>query len=404
MQNLGAEFMRLVLLTLITLASGMAAFASPKVTLAEALPQLLSTNFQRFDSASYTLYTDAPSDEAAEAILRMDKIADEYRTRLGGLFEVNIRQRMPLVLFSRTEDYRRFGFDPDSAGVFTGDALFVSIKRDGAGGISERTWRVMQHEGFHQFASAVIRRSLPPWLNEGLASYFEEAIFTGDGMVSGIAPLKRAQQVATGIRDGGFASTSSMMTMSQESWNAKLEGANYDQAWSMVHFLANAEDGKYRGPFLRFLQALARGTSKERAWAETFGNGKGFEAKWREYWVKMPHNASLPLEARATVAGLTSFMGRAHARGMVFEDFANFIACDAQSLKADPTEWLPPGLYTRMTLLVGSLQQRGCTFSIVSSAGVPQLLCALPEGKTILGSFALNSARRTQVTTELVER
>ncbi|NBV85592.1 MAG: DUF1570 domain-containing protein, partial [Verrucomicrobia bacterium] len=303
--------MRFVLLTLILLASGVAAFASPKVTLAEALPQLLSANFQRFDSASYTLYTDAPSEDAAEAILRMDKIAAEYRTRLGGLFEVNIRQRMPLVLFSRTEDYRGFGFDPDSAGAFTGDALFVSIRRDASGAINERTWRVMQHEGFHQFTSAVIRRSLPPWLNEGLASYFEEAIFTGDGIVSGVVPLKRAQQVAMGIKEGRLASVSSMMTMSQESWNAKLEGANYDQAWSMVHFLANAEDGKYRVPFLRFLQSLARGTSKERAWAETFGNGKGFEAKWREYWLKMPLNATLPLEARAVVGGLTSFMGRA---------------------------------------------------------------------------------------------
>ena len=258
--------MRYLLITLITLTSALESVASVKVPLTEVLPQLLSADFKRYDSPFYSLYTDVSSDEASEAILRMEKMATEYQARLEKLFVIKARQRMPLVLFSKAGDYRRFGFDPDSAGVFTGEALFLIVKRDAAEAISERTWRVMQHEGFHQFAATVIRYSLPPWLSEGLASYFEEAIFTGDGMVSGVIPPRRAQQVAQGLNSGRFVSISKMMTMSQESWNAKLEGENYDQAWAMVHFLANAEEGKYRVPFLRFLLSLARGSSKEKAW------------------------------------------------------------------------------------------------------------------------------------------
>ena len=404
-QNPEIDFMRFILFILITLTFGLESFASSKVTLSEVLPQLLSADFKRYDSPFYSLYTDVPSDEASEAVLRMEKMATEYQSRLEKLFVIKARQRMPFVLFSKAEDYRNFGFDPDSAGVFTGDALFVVVKRDAAEVISERTWRVMQHEGFHQFAATVIRYSLPPWLNEGLASYFEEAIFTGDGMVSGVIPRRRAQQMVQGLNSGRFVSIPKMMTMSQESWNTKLEGANYDQAWAMVHFLANAEEGKYRGPFLRFLQSLARGSSREKAWTETFGSSKGFESKWRAFWLTLPHDSSLDLEARAAVAGLSSFMGRGYGRGMVFSDFRNFIECDAQTLKTDPTDWLPPALYTRMQALAISLPQRNCAFSLEHrEGGLPQLVCALPDGTKIVGRFTLNHTRMLNVSTELVER
>ena len=396
--------MRFAFIILITLSFATEVVASGKVALSEVLPQILNSNFKRYDSSFYSVYTDVSNEEASEVVLRIDKMAAEYQSRLGGLFAISIRQRLPFVLFSKPEDYRRFGFDPDSAGVFTGEALFVAARRDADGTIAERTWRVMQHEGFHQFAAAVIRYGLPPWLNEGLASYFEEAIFTGDGMVSGVIPRGRGLQVALAVRDGRFTSIPAMMNMSQESWNAKLEGANYDQAWSMVHFLANAEDGKYRGPFLRFLQSLARGTVKERAWAETFGSNKGFEARWREFWLGQTQNATLDLEARAAVAGLTSFLGRAYGRGMVFSDFANFAACPAQEVKIDPTDWLPPALYTRMHLLAESLQKRNCLFSLEQSAGggVPQLVCVLPDGSKISGKFTLKGTRIGRV--EITER
>ena len=398
-------FMRYLLFILITLTLALESVASVTVPLNEVLPQLLSVDFKRYDSPFYSLYTDVSSAEASEAILRMEKMATEYQSRLEKLFVIKPRQRMPFVLFSKAGDYRRFGFDPDSAGVFTGEALFLVVKRDATNGISERTWRVMQHEGFHQFAATVIRYGLPPWLNEGLASYFEEAIFTGDGMVSGVVPLRRAQQVAQSLNGGRFVSIPKMMTMSHESWNAKLEGANYDQAWAMVHVLANAEEGKYRGPFLRFLQSLARGSSKEKAWTETFGSTKGFESKWREFWLTLPLNSSLDQEARAAVAGLCSFLGRGYGRGMVFSDFQNFIGCDAQSLKTDPTDWLPPALYTRMQALAISLQQRNCTFTLEhQGGGLPQLVCTLPEGTKVVGRFKLNHTQMVSVSTELVER
>ena len=45
-----------------------------------------------------------------------------------------------------------------------------------------------------KFAHATIGHKLPPWLDEGLAEYFGEAIFTGDGYVDGAIPPWRAKR------------------------------------------------------------------------------------------------------------------------------------------------------------------------------------------------------------------
>ena len=67
--------------------------------------------------------------------------------------------------------------------------------------ITAYTWHTVQHEGFHQFAHAVIGGDIPTWLNEGLAEYFGEALFTG-----GRVRPRRGPPVPTGPpagRDAG---------------------------------------------------------------------------------------------------------------------------------------------------------------------------------------------------------
>jgi len=111
----------------------------------------------------------------------------------------------------------------------------------------------VQHEGFHQFAHAVIRGELPPWVNEGIAEYFGESIFTGDAFVTGIIPPFRLKRVQSEIQTNRFKSVKSMMLLSHQQWNSEMEIENYDQAWSMVHFLAQGENGRYQTAFVNFM-------------------------------------------------------------------------------------------------------------------------------------------------------
>ena len=60
--------------------------------------------------------------------------------------------------------------------------------------------RGLQHEGFHQFARIVLRVQLPPWVNEGLAEYFERAIIVRGRVKLGIADQWSITRVRQAVR------------------------------------------------------------------------------------------------------------------------------------------------------------------------------------------------------------
>ena len=91
---------------------------------------------------------------------------------------------------------------PGSAGVYMrsdGEPRLMGV----AGELENAfTWHLIQHEGFHQFAAAVIGGDRPVWVNEGLAEYFGEAIFTGDGFIAGIIPQWRLKRIRAELSAG----------------------------------------------------------------------------------------------------------------------------------------------------------------------------------------------------------
>ena len=356
-----------------------------------------------YDSPVYIIYTDVPENDAKEAIIRMTKMAYEYNDRTKGLFAGQINRKLPFYLFNKKEDYLKASGVPDSAGIFTGHELMSSTFRDRDGEIDRGTWHTVQHEGFHQFVDAVIGGDIPTWVNEGLAEYFGEGIFTGDGMVIGMIPNGRATRIKQLIKTGSFMSIPGMMKLSLEEWNSKLKVSNYDQAWSMVHFLAHAEKGKYQSAFAEFLQLVSKGKPWEQAWAKAFGSVEGFEAQWKNYWSKLPENPTLELYAKADVAALSSFLGRSISQKVQFDNFEEFIQKDGKNLKMAAADWLPPHLFEQMKATTDALKSRGAKFEIKPVRGnIRDIVCTLEDGTRIIGSFTLNDTRIGKVTTKII--
>lgn len=367
-------------------------------------PKGVGGNLKRYDSPIYVIYTDVSEEDAKEAIIRMTKMAYEYHERTKALFAGQINQQLPFYLFANPQDYTAASRMPGSAGVFTGDALMAMALRNQEGHVGIGTWHVVQHEGFHQFVFAVIRGQIPTWVNEGLAEYFGEGIFTGDGMVTGIISSGRMKRVQKEIEEGKFISIKDMMQMSHAEWNARLEITHYDQAWSMVHFLAQADKGKYQDAFARFLQLVGKGNQWEKAWVGAFGSVEGFEQLWKDYWMKMPENPTIDLYAKAVVSTLTSFVGRSYSQKEGFDSFEEFIRHDAKDLKAAPADWLPPALYTEMKGLGEQLENKGAKFSFLKGKGpLPQIVCVMEDGTKIIGTFTLNGNRIGKVTADIVK-
>ena len=305
----------------------------------------LPEGMNRYETRYYIVYSDLDPEQVKDAALRMTRMAEEYYERTK-TFSGVIRQKFPFYLFKDAEDYYAAGAPPGSAGVFMfrgHEGWLMAIAGERGGGSAAH---VMQHEGFHQFARAVIGGDMPPWVNEGLAEYFGQSVFTGDGFVTGVIPPDRMKRIQEKIKSKQFKSIKDMMLLTQADWNARLSGNNYDQAWSMVHFLAHGDNGAYQAAFSEFMKDIGRRRPWQAAWEKHFGAAGGFEKKWADWWLSRPPDPTGDLYTRATVATLTSYLGRLAQQKQGFENLDAFArAAEAGEIKLPLNDdWLPPGL------------------------------------------------------------
>lgn len=352
---------------------------------------------QQYESRYYRIHTDLTDAQAIREIdLRLTHMAEAYH-ELTRHFAGKISKRLPFYLFRRQEDYIAAGGIPNSAGVFAGDRL-MAVAGDQ---VSDRTWKVIQHEGFHQFVRHVIRGDIPVWVNEGLAEYFEEAVFTGDRFITGLIPQHRLARVQARIESNSFRSIPSLILIEHERWNAEMATANYDQAWSMVHFLAHGDDGKYEAPFNAFLLDVGRHRLRwKKAWVKHFGPLDGsFEAAWKRYWTELPDNPTQAVYAEATLDTLTNFLARAVAAGQTFKSIEEFFdAAETGRLKSHAKDWLPPGL---LATALRRAQAIGTWTIEPTPHRPPKLICKLEDGTTLIGTFKMGRRRAGQTTVEI---
>jgi hypothetical protein len=381
-------------------------------------PRTLDGQLKPTESRYYMIYTDVDADSAKEAVIRMTKMAEEYHDRTSKLFRGQINKKLPFYLYANGADYNRAGGMTGTAGVFNGEALMamaIPARRGGVGGaVGPETWHVVQHEGFHQFVRSVIRGDIPIWVNEGLAEYFGEGIFTGDGMITGVIPPERLARVQARFKlsgANGFPSIKTMMAMSHDEWNRAMQtgqnakaGANYDMGWTMVHFLAHAENGKYQDTFANFLVLVGNGRSWEQAWQKSFGSVEGFEEKWKTYWTELPENPTADLYAQAAVSTMTAFAARAATQKQVFESFDTLLATDPKDLKYNPADWLPPSLFASTRDSVSKLRGQGCVFTLVQPKGSsPSIQCATADGAKFTGTCSTSGGRAGKVNVDITK-
>ncbi|MHC4917860.1 MAG: DUF1570 domain-containing protein, partial [Planctomycetota bacterium] len=386
------------LAALATLAwSLIAPAATPQAGTGATAPRM-----KTYESRYYIIHTDLDVDAAREAYVRMDAMAEEYHRRTRG-FGGTVRRKLPFYLFRTREDYYKAGGTVGSAGVFMlrhrGSRLMAFAGKKP----SRRTWHVIQHEGFHQFAHAAIRGRFPAWVNEGLAEYFGEAVFTGDAFVTGIVPPRRLARLKRTINAKKTKPFRKIMSMTYKQWSAKLSMGNYDQAWSMIHFLVHAREGGYAKALSGFISNISRGSSYERAWVRSFGRDiEAFEKKYRQWWLAQPKNPSADTYARAVASTMTSFFARAFSQRQSFKSAEGFFkSARAGELKSHKLDWLPPGLLAENLPKATGLGK----WSIETPRRMlPRLVCRLKDGRRLVGTFAVTSGRARRVNVKLLPK
>ena len=381
------------------MTSRILAIVASLASMALAQPQL-----GVYEGRYYVIHTDLTGDDLREAELRMTKMAEEYRVRTKD-FSGTIGHKFPFFLYKNADDYYAAGGQKGSGGFFDPNNDTLSAIADEK--IGDYAWTVVQHEGFHQFARAVIGGELPIWVNEGMAEYFGEGVFTGDGFVTGVIPPERLQRVREQLRGKQFKSIKNMMLLPHAAWNKDLKMGNYDQAWSMVQFLAHGENGKYQQAFGGFMRAISTGQQWQQAWQANFGSAEGFEQKWRQYWLNLPDNPTADLYAKAVVQTVTGTLGRATAQRQKYATFdALAAAVAAGEFKPDLKDWVPPKLIKAMFDAAKRMQAKGATFELLPAAGSrpPIIQCTLKSGTKLTGRFTLRDGKVAEVIVDTPKR
>lgn len=331
---------------------------------------------------NYTIHTDLGDDSAREAGLRASHLLEMYRQTTS--LAVGEHRPFPLYLFSSSEDYFAADGPAGTAGAFVygggNPRLLIAAELKP----TLRTWHLLQHEGFHQYARAASGRKLPSWLDEGLAEYFGEAIFTGDGYVTGATPAWRLRRLSDAMSRGEFEPLPEFFKLTGEQWNSRPSVARYDQAWSIVHLLVNDNDASKEDKLPSYIRALAGGREAERAFVETFGPMEKIQARWQAFWTS-PNPPRDTAPARAVTATITSFLARATAAGQTFDSFEAFRSTVTSGVRIRGEEKLPAVLL-REALEIGERMER---IELVVRDGQANVRLTDNDQTTWIGSFTL---------------
>jgi hypothetical protein len=278
-----------------------------------------------YRSKHYNIKTDFPPADAKPLAEHMDFTFESYWSLLSRL---PIRLQRPamldLYLFANRDDYQnvlRSRFHSDGTGSW---GMCITVGNT----ISLVGWRgeysleqmkpLLQHEGFHQVASQLFA-GLPPWANEGLAELFERGVMVDGQLVLGDFPPQDRHRLLRAIAARKTLPLERLLTINGGQWNeyVRAEDATllYLEAWSLVHFLVFAEQGKYESGYLNFLVMLNRGADWRQAFVASFGipDFKALEAKWLTYIQNTP--ASNYRETIRRLKFLTAGMLELHKQG-----------------------------------------------------------------------------------------
>lgn len=240
------------------------------------------------ETRNYVVWTNA--DQAmADEIARHAELIRKLYTQIFPR-PPRARRKSSIVVFATREEYHQNGGPRGAGGHF--DPVFKQLFLFRYEKLSD-TLLVLYHEGFHQFLDSILQVKAPQWFNEGMADFFGPSEYFKQGGDEGmrIRPNPwRLNTVKQLVRQERATDFQRLMTMSQqEMYEPQAAGLHYAQSWSMVYFLAQADDGAYFNYLKDYFQALRRGKDIREAYQAAFGKADmaAMQARWREFVLQL---------------------------------------------------------------------------------------------------------------------
>lgn len=183
-----------------------------------------------------------------------------------------------VIVFDNVDDFRRYAGGAVSL-THAGLAGYCHLKTDEAGNQfyelvtyeSQNLWRVLAHEGFHQFIGYELGQQIPMWLNEGMAQYFETAFITGSEFHVGQVSRGKLLYAQALILNKQAPPLSQLIQWDRGTFYANANVA-YPMSWALVYYLVNSHEERFgQSEFRRYMQDLKYGQDDYRSFQRRFG-------------------------------------------------------------------------------------------------------------------------------------
>ncbi len=267
---------------------------------------------------NYDIHTDTSPEFARLIGMHMETMHREYARLFARHGEVDVRSRV--YVFARRDDlaelHGQMGGTGHVAGFYSGRRNLIAAHADGY--TREDVLRTLYHEGLHLFVHHALDPWFPLWLNEGMAVYFQYSTWDGQRFVVGEVPTHRLTAVQRAIREGTYIPFEKLFVMENAEWRAR---GCYSEAWSVVHFLAHGQGGRYAQTLDEFLRQSARRISAASAFRNAFGRRGPSLGELERQWVHYVMNLQ-PTPKYRCRQNLRDIMFRAGRMGRVRRDAA----------------------------------------------------------------------------------
>ena len=241
-------------------------------------------NFNAATSERFVVRTDDPRLRPREVIDLFEAFTDFFESYWADDWPLQPHgERTPIYMFFSFHDYNQL-FDgafarsavrPKGHYTLGVDAIAAHSDADGSGDLPD----TMVHELTHQLAArrmGLSHETSPPWIVEGLASYFgyvwrdEEGTFhpaeVGGKSVSfhkggsprraveGVTALRNFKRAARLAQRRGEPIAEAVLAIEEPAEFYGNPSVNYTLSWLLVHFFLHAQDGVHRPAFVAWMR------------------------------------------------------------------------------------------------------------------------------------------------------
>jgi hypothetical protein len=239
-------------------------------------------DFANVTQGRYQVFAQGGHQMAFEVNLFMNEMLRQYEKFFNNW---TLKEGTRVIVFDNRDDFRQYAGSVVTL-THAGLAGYCYFRTDEVGNQfyelvtcqDANLWRVLAHEGFHQFIGYELGQQIPMWLNEGMAQYFETSFVTGSrfnvGQVSR-QKLALAQYLIVSKKGPPLAQ---LIQWDRGTFYANANVA-YPMSWALVYYLLNANNDRFQqSEFRRYLQDLKLGKDEIVSFQRRFGQSS---ARWQ---------------------------------------------------------------------------------------------------------------------------